>query len=123
MNVKEILAKSRKQTNGLLKTNKGTSKEAIYKKEIFEGLSENEKKHERRKVRDHVTSILESIIAAKKENNKNTISKLAKDFMEIYKEAYRVNDFSLSSITSENRKDKDTINLALDIIKTELKIK
>lgn len=123
MNVKEILNKSRKNTEGLLKTNKGTSKEAIYKIEIFEGLSDNEKKHERRKIRDHVTSIFESIVAAKKENKKDIISKLAKDFSEIYKEAYRINDYSLSSITSENRKDKETINKALEIIKTELKIK
>ena len=123
MNVKDILTKSRKNTEGLLKTNKGTSKEAIYKKEIFEGLSDNEKKHERRKIRDHVTSIFESIVFAKKENKKDVITKLSKDFVEIYKEAYKVNDFSLSSITSENRKDKDTINLALDIIKAELKIK
>lgn len=123
MNVKEILTKSRKNTEGLLKTNKGTSKEQIYKIEIFEGLSDNEKKHERKKIRDHVTSIFESIVAAKKENKKDIISKLAKDFSEIYKEAYRVNDFSLASITSENRKDKETINNALVIIKTELKIK
>ena len=123
MNVKEILTKSRKNTEGLLKTNKGTSKEAIYKLEIFEGLSDNEKKHERRKIRDHVTSIFESIVAAKKENKKDIISKLTKDFSEIYKEAYRVNDYSLSSITSENRKDKETINNALAIIRAELKIK
>ena len=124
MKISEILEKSKKATQGLLLTNKGTSKEKIYKDEIFEGLkTDKEKKRARVKIRNHVDSIFESIIAAKKENKKSIITKLAKDFAEIYVEAYRINDYSFSSVASENKKDKDMVLKALEIIKTELKIK
>ena len=123
MNANEILNKSRKQTEGLLTTNQGTKKESIYKESIFEGLSDKEKKSIRKKIRNYVHSIFESIINANKENNKKSISKLANSFADFYCETYKLNDYSFSSIASENTKDKETINNALSIIKKELKIK
>lgn len=123
MNVKEILEKSRKQTNGLLVTNKGTKKESIYKNEIFVGLSDKEKKSNRKKIRNYVRSIFESIINADKVKNTANVTKLAKEFSEFYKETYIINDYSFASIASENTKDKETINIALNIIKKSLKIK
>lgn len=123
MNANEILSKSRKQIEGLLTTNKGTKKESIYKESIFEELSDKEKKSIRKKIRNYVHSIFESIILADKENNKKSVSKLAKTFADFYLETYKLNDYSFSSIASENTKDKETINNALSIIKKELKIK
>ena len=123
MNVNEILSKSRKQTESLLVTNKGTKKESIYKESIFEELSDKEKKSIRKKIRNYVHSIFESIINAEKGNNKKDVSKLAKTFADFYCETYKVNDYTFASIASENTKDKETINNALAIIKKELKIK
>ena len=123
MNANEILSNSRKQIEGLLVTNKGTKKESIYKESLFEELSDKEKKSIRKKIRNYVHSIFESIINADKENNKKGTSKLAKTFADFYCETYKVNDYSFASIASENTKDKETINNALAIIKKELKIK
>ena len=123
MGVNEILINSRKKTEGLLSTNKGTKKESIYKESIFADLNDKEKKSARKKVRNYVHSIFESIISSNNENKKANVTKLAKEFSDFYKETYRVNDFSFASVASENTKDKETINLALAIIKKELKIK
>lgn len=123
MNVNELLEKSRKQINGLLITNKGTKKESIYKEELFKGLSDKEKKSSRKKLRNYVHSIFESIINAKEVKNIDKVNKLAKEFSDFYKETYRINDYSFASVASENTKDKDTINKALSIIKESLKIK
>lgn len=123
MNANEILIKSRKKTEGLLSTNKGTKKESIYKESIFADLNDKEKKSARKKIRNYVHSIFESVISSDKENKKANVTKLAKEFSDFYKETYRVNDFSFASVASENTKNKETINLALAIIKKELKIK
>ena len=123
MKINEILEKSRKQTESLLTTNKGTKKESIYKESVFDGLNDKQKKSARKKVRNYIHSIFESIIFADKEKKKENITKLAKEFADFYKETYKVNDYSFSSIASENTKDKEVINNALAIIKRELKIK
>lgn len=123
MNVTEILNKSRKNLESDLVTNQGTKKESIYKDTIFEGLNDKEKKSSRKKIRNFVHSIFESLLTYEKEKNKAKVTKLVKEFSDFYKETYKVNDFSFSSIASENTKDKDTINNALAIIKRELKIK
>ena len=119
----ETLSKTRKSIESELKTNKGTKKESIYKESIFAELSDKEKKSARKKIRNFVGSIFESIIIADKENNKKSITNLANSFAEFYKETYKINDYSFSSVASENTKDKETINNALAIIKKELKIK
>lgn len=123
MKINELLEKSRKQTESLLTTNKGTKKEGIYKESIFEGLNDKQKESARRKIRNYIHSIFNSIIVADKEQKKINVSKLAKEFSDFYKETYKVNDFSFASLASENTKDKETINNALAIIKRELKIK
>ena len=123
MKINEILEKSRKQTESLLTTNKGTKKESIYKDSIFEGLDDKKKKSARKKIRNYVHSIFESLVLAQKENKKSNVTKLANEFLVFYKETYRINDFSFASIASENTKEKELINNALVILKKELKIK
>ena len=123
MNVNEILSKSRKQTESLLVTNKGTKKESIYKESIFQDLTDKEKKKARKKVRNYVHSIFESLIKANDEKKKDIVKKLAKEFADFYCETYKINDYTFASIASENTKEKDTINKALSILKKELNIK
>ena len=87
-------------SNDLLKTNKGGNKENIYKKDIFEGV-EN-KKSLRTKLRKLMFNYCNSILnITETEKAKN----LAKDFANFYSSVYRVNDFSLSSVSSANTEE------------------
>ena len=87
-------------SNNLLKTNKGGAKESIYKKDIFEGV-EN-KKSLRTKLRKLMFNYCNSILnITETEKAKN----LAKDFANFYSSVYRVNDFSLSSVSSANTEE------------------
>ena len=87
-------------SNDLLKTNKGGAKENIYKKDIFDGV--DNKKSLRTKLRklmfNYCTSIL-NITETEKAKN------LAKDFANFYSSVYRINDFSLSSVSSANAEE------------------
>lgn len=122
-NINEILDKSKKSTQGLLNTNLGTKKESIYKEVIFEGLSDKQKKSARKKIRNYVHAIFEGIITKNTEKKTKELNDLINSFVEFYTETYRINDYSFSSVASENTKDKDIINNALVIIKKQLKIK
>ena len=122
-NINDILDKSKKNTSGLLNTNLGTKKESIYKESIFEGLSDKQKKSARKKIRNYVHAIFESIITKNTEKKTKELNNLINSFVDFYTETYRINDYSFSSVASENTKDKDIINNALTIIKKQLKIK
>lgn len=122
-NINDILDKSKKNTSGLLNTNLGTKKESIYKESIFEGLSDKQKKSARKKIRNYVHAIFEGIITKNTEKKTKELNDLILSFVEFYTETYRINDYSFSSVASENTKDKDIINNALVIIKKQLKIK
>ena len=87
-------------SNDLLKTNKGGNKENIYKKDIFEGV--DNKKSLRTKLRKLMFNYCNSILnITETEKAKN----LAKDFANFYTSVYRVNDFSLSSVSSANTEE------------------
>ena len=87
-------------SNDLLKTNKGGAKENIYKKDIFDGV-EN-KKSLRTKLRKLMFNYCNSILnITETEKAKN----LAKDFANFYSSVYRINDFSLSSVSSANTEE------------------
>ena len=122
-NINDILDKSKKNTSGLLNTNLSTKKESIYKESIFNGLSDKQKKSARKKIRNYVHAIFESIITKNTEKKTKELNDLINSFVEFYTETYRVNDYSFSSIASENTKEKNLINNALVIIKKQLKIK
>ena len=106
---KDILANLNKSTEGLLKTSFGIKKSDIYKEEIFSELSDKEKKVARKKFRNTILSLSESL----------TQEKLKKAFLDFYKQVYKVNDFSLSSVCSENMKEtnKEILKKALQIVK------
>ena len=113
---KDILANLNKSTEGLLKTSFGVKKSDIYKEEIFSKLSDKEKKIARKKFRNTILSLSESLT---QERDKTRLEKLKKAFLDFYKQVYRVNDFSLSSICSENMKEtnKEILKKALQIVK------
>ncbi len=104
-------------SNDLLKTNKGGAKESIYKKDIFEGV-EN-KKSLRTKLRKLMFNYCNSIInITDSEKAKN----LAKDFSNFYVCVYKVNDFSLSSVSSANTEEtkKEILTKGLEKFNTLL---
>lgn len=114
---KDILANLNKSTEGLLKTSLGVKKSNIYyKEEIFSELSDKEKKVARKKFRNIILSLSESLI---QEKDKTRLEKLKKAFLDFYKQVYKVNDFSLSSVCSENMKEtnKEILKKALQIVK------
>lgn len=114
---KDILANLNKSTEGLLKTSFGTTKKSdIYKEEIFSELSDKEKKVARKKFRNTILSLSESLT---QEKDKTRLEKLKKAFLDFYKQVYKVNDFSLSSVCSENMKEtnKEILKKALQIVK------
>lgn len=113
---KDILANLNKSTEGLLKTSFGVKKSDIYKEEIFSELSDKEKKVARKKFRNTILSLSESLV---QEKDKTRLEKLKKAFLDFYKQVYKVNDFSLSSVCSENMKEtnKDILKKALQIVK------
>lgn len=113
---KDILANLNKSTEGLLKTSFGVKKSNVYKEEIFSELSDKEKKLARKKFRNTLLSLSESMV---QEKDKTRLEKLKKAFLDFYKKAYKVNDFSLSSVCSENMKEtnKEILKKALQIVK------
>lgn len=113
---KDILTNLNKSTEGLLKTSFGVKKSDIYKEEIFSELSDKEKKIARKKFRNTILSLSESLT---QEKDKTRLEKLKKAFLDFYKQVYKVNDFSLSSICSENMKEtnKEILKKALQIVK------
>lgn len=114
---KDILANLNRSTEGLLKTSFGVIKKSdVYKEEIFSELSDKEKKVARKKFRNTILSLSESLI---QEKDKTRLEKLKKAFLDFYKQVYKVNDFSLSSVCSENMKEtnKEILKKALQIVK------
>lgn len=112
---KDILVNLNKSTEGL-KTSFGVKKSDIYKEEIFSELSDKEKKIARKKFRNTILSLSESLT---QEKDKTRLEKLKKAFLDFYKQVYKVNDFSLSSVCSENMKEtnKEILKKALQIVK------
>ena len=115
MKATEILAKSQAATSSIIQKGTKGHKESIYKSEIFEGLSDKEKKSSRKKIRNYVQSLLSSICTAEGESLKT----LCKEFTDLYTQVYAVNDYSLASISSGNTSDetKAMLTQGLDIIK------
>lgn len=110
-----LFKETNEKTQGLLKTSLGQKTE-IYKKELFEGMNAKQIKSSRKKIRNYVYNLLSNIAESKNE-------KLIAAFLDFYKNAYAVNDFSFSSIASENTKDekKEVLKKGLEIVKTSLK--
>lgn len=108
----ELFKTTKEKTNGLLKTSLGQKTE-IYKNSLFENMDEKKKKAARKKIRNYTYSMLSTIVENKSE-------KLISAFLDFYKSAYVLNDFSFASIASENTKEEKKIILkkGLEIVKS-----
>jgi hypothetical protein len=107
----ELFKTTKEKTNGLLKTSLGQKTE-IYKNTLFDGMDEKKKKAARKKIRNYTYSMLSTIVENKSE-------KLIRVFLDFYKSAYVLNDFSFASIASENTKEekKTILKKGLEIVK------
>lgn len=111
----DILKSIKEKNAGLFKTSLGTRTE-IYKKELFEGANEKQTKSLRKKFRNVTFNFLSTIA-------NNADKKLIEGFIDFYKQVYVLNDFSFSSIASENTKEEKKAILikGLEIVKNSLK--
>lgn len=111
----DVLKSIKEKNAGLFKTSLGTKTE-IYKKELFEGANEKQIKSLRKKFRNVTFNFLSTIA-------NNADKKLIEGFIDFYKQAYVLNDFSFSSIASENTKEekKEILIKGLEIVKKSLK--
>lgn len=91
----------------------------IYKKELFAGLFDEQKKQVRKQLRKIRDGFFLDILSCK---DKAKLQKLCKEFFSWYTDIYTVNDFSVNSVCS-GRTDQETKNLcekALQIIKANV---
>lgn len=111
----DVLKSVKEKNQGLFKTSLGTKTE-IYKKELFEGANEKQIKSLRKKFRNVTFNFLSTIA-------NNADKKLIDGFIDFYKQVYVLNDFSFSSIASENTKEekKEILIKGLEIIKKSMK--
>ena len=111
----DVLKSVKEKNEGLFKTSLGTKTE-IYKKELFEGANEKQIKSLRKKFRNVTFNFLSTIA-------NNADKKLIEGFIDFYKQVYVINDFSFSSIASENTKEekKKILIKGLEIVKKSLK--
>lgn len=111
----EILKSIKEKNQGLFKTALGTKTE-IYKKALFAGANEKQIKSLRKKFRNVTFNFLSSIAT-------NADKKLITNFVDFYKQVYVTNDFSFSSIASENTKEEKKAILikGLEIVKKSMK--
>ena len=111
----DVLKSVKEKNAGLFKTSLGTKTE-IYKKELFEGANEKQIKSLRKKFRNVTFNFLSTI-------TNNADKKLIEGFIDFYRQVYVINDFSFSSIASENTKEEKKAILikGLEIVKNSLK--
>lgn len=111
----DVLKSVKEKNAGLFKTALGTKTE-IYKKELFLGANEKQIKSLRKKFRNVTFNFLSTIA-------NNADKKLIEGFIDFYKQVYVINDFSFSSIASENTKEEKKAILikGLEIVKNSLK--
>ena len=112
----DVLKSVKEKNAGLFKTSLGTKTE-IYKKELFLGANEKQIKSLRKKFRNVTFNFLSTIA------NNNADKKLIEGFIDFYKQVYVINDFSFSSIASENTKEEKKAILikGLEIVKKSMK--
>lgn len=104
-----------RSSNTIAKGIKGQNVD-LYKKELFTGLFDQQKKVARKKLRQIRDGFFAEILACK---DKTKLKKLCQDFFKWYAEVYAINDFTVNSVCS-GRTDENTRNLcekALQIIK------
>lgn len=112
----DVLKSVKEKNQGLFKTALGATKTEIYKKELFLGANEKQIKSLRKKFRNVTFNFLSTIA-------NNADKNLIDGFIDFYKQVYVLNDFSFSSIASENTKEekKEILIKGLEIVKKSMK--
>lgn len=107
-----------------LHTNSGLKKENLYNSSIYaDCLTDKDKKSVRRKIRNLLDNFIGSIIRSEK--NKTICENHCKQFKLFYEQVYRINDFSVESLVSNNTDElkKENLKKMLEIVKKNLKKK
>jgi hypothetical protein len=101
--------------SGKLISASGAKKETIYRKGI---LSENasEQKNERNKLRKRLESIFKTLKTLSLQSNKDNFNSLCDDFITFYFNVYLRNDFSVSSLISDNSRNESLKKLAEEVL-------
>lgn len=105
-----------------LHTNSGLKKENLYNSSIYaDCLTDKDKKSVRRKIRNLLDNFIGSIIRSEK--NKTICENHCKQFKLFYEQVYRINDFSVESLVSNNTDElkKENLKRMLEIVKKNLK--
>lgn len=105
-----------------LHTNSGLKKENLYNSSIYaDCLTDKDKKSVRRKIRNLLDNFIGSIIRSEK--NKTICENHCKQFKLFYEQVYRINDFSIESLVSNNTDElkKENLKKMLEIVKKNLK--
>lgn len=103
-------------------TNSGLKKENLYKSSIYaDCLTDKDKKSIRRKIRNLLDNFIGSIIRSEK--NKTICEDHCKQFKLFYEQVYRINDFSVESLVSNNTDElkKENLKKMLELVKKNLK--
>lgn len=104
-----------------LHTNSGLKKENLYNSSIYaDCLTDKDKKSVRRKIRNLLDNFIGSIIRSEK--NKTICENHCKQFKLFYEQVYRINDFSVESLVSNNTDElkKENLKKMLEIVKKNL---
>jgi len=118
INLKSVLPALDKSL--FIEKSRGGNRENVYHKELFENLTEKERKTLRRNMRTNLESFASSFIEF---NTKKEIAKLKKlkdSFDAYYKKVYRINDLTVASILPGNagpEKQKEVAKM-LEILKS-----
>lgn len=105
-----------------LHTNSGLKKENLYNSSIYaDCLTDKDKKSVRRKIRNLLDNFIGSIIRSEK--NKTICENHCLQFRVFYEQVYRINDFSVESLVSNNTDElkKENLKKMLEIVKKNLK--
>lgn len=105
-----------------LHTNSGLKKENLYNSSIYaDCLTDKDKKSVRRKIRNLLDNFIGSIIRSEK--NKTICENHCKQFKLFYEQVYKINDFSVESLVSNNTDElkKENLKKMLEIVKKNLK--
>ena len=105
-----------------LHTSSGLKKENLYNSSIYaDCLTDKDKKSVRRKIRNLLDNFIGSSIRSVK--NKTICENHCKQFKVFYEQVYRINDFSVESLVSNNTDElkKENLKKMLEIVKKNLK--
>ena len=114
--INDLFAEFANENAGLLQSIKGSNGRAsLYKEDLLKDMNDREKKAWRKRIRNGLINISESILTTNGEHQK----KLIKAWRDWYQKFYSVNNYTLLSVCSENMnyQKKELFSKVLEIVK------